>query len=90
MSIFSDWQEDTPEIVDRCLSHDFKHWRAGRVVLEKPDLNMIKNFIRDNFAAIKEVRMGAIANSGTPPQLKIREFLKLFVALGVPDKHFTK
>ena len=49
-------------MIDSCLDNDFLHWKVGKFVKEKHDLNALKNYLRENFHIIKELRMGIIAN----------------------------
>ena len=76
-SVFAEWKEDSYEVIERCLAHDFDHWKIGRFIKDTKDQDNVKNFIRENFHQLKELRAGAIADSGNPPQLTQQEFHKI-------------
>ena len=77
------------EIVLNCLHHDFGLWKVRRYVKDSRDLQLIKVFIKDNFAKLKEIRVGIIADSGDPPQMNHGQFLKFCRLAKIKDKHIT-
>jgi len=36
-SVFKDWVEDTEEILEQCMEHDFKHWKLEKFVKNEED-----------------------------------------------------
>ena len=60
-SVFADWRVDNPDTVMKCLQHDFEQWKVYKFVRDIKDLTAIKSFFEENFALIKEIRVGSIA-----------------------------
>ena len=69
LSVFKDWEISSDTNVEQCLYHDFNLWKVSNFVKDREDMENIKEFIRENWSEIRELRMGAIADSGNPPQL---------------------
>lgn len=88
-SVFKDWTADNNEVVINCLHHDFERWKVKKLVKDSRDLHQIKIFLKDNFARLKEVRMGIIAEGGDPPQMNHNMFLKFCRMAKMHDKHVT-
>ena len=86
-SVFADWKEDSTEVIDKCLQHDFGRWKLD-FVRNPTDLMAIKQFFKDQFSRIKEVRMGTIA-LGNPHQMHYQEFMKLCQMAKITDENFT-
>ena len=70
-SVFAKWQEDTKEILIECLQHDFDLWKVPRFVKDDQDQSELKKFFKDNFALLKEIRIGSIADSKEPPEMNL-------------------
>ena len=49
----------------------------------------MRNFFIDHFAELKEVRVGAIAHSGKPPQLNQHELKTILQLAGIKTKSIT-
>ena len=88
-SVFADWREDNSDTVMKCLQHDFEQWKVNKFVKDSKDLLAIKSFFEDNFALIKEIRVGSIAESLDPPDMNIKQFRKLMKLANIKDKHAT-
>lgn len=73
----------------KCLQHDFEQWKVNKFVKDSKDLLAIKSFFEDNFALIKEIRVGSIAESLDPPDMNIKQFRKLMKLANIKDKHAT-
>ena len=73
----------------KCLQHDFEQWKVDKFVKDIKDLQAVKAFFEDNFALVKEIRVGSIAESQDPPDMNIKQFRKLMKLANVKDKHVT-
>ena len=60
-SVFADWKADTHDAVERTVQLDCDRWGVRKLVPDAKDLQAVKQLIVEHFAALKEVRVGAIA-----------------------------
>jgi len=37
-SVFKEWVDDTPEMIDECFNHDFENWKVKVFVKDKKQL----------------------------------------------------
>lgn len=49
LSVFRDWQEDSPKILRECLSHDCKYWKVRRFVPSYERYEAVIEIIRSHF-----------------------------------------
>lgn len=84
-SNFKTWRQDTPESVEKALDNDFGLWKVHKFVKDSKDLLNVKNFFREHFLALMEVRVGIIASSSST-QMSARDFRKLCAVAGLTGK----
>ena len=88
-SVFQEWRMDTRDTIDKCLERDFAFWKMNRQIKDTKDLDAVKQFFKDNFAVLKEIRIGVIAKSGDPPQLNFRMFTEMCKKANIYDKQLN-
>lgn len=54
-SVFADWREDTPKIIQDCIRHDMKYWKTKRLVNDYASYGKVTEVIRFYFAPLKEI-----------------------------------
>lgn len=90
ISIFAEFQEDTPQILRDALSHDMRFWKAKRFLNNYDLVVRVEAIIREFFPLLKDVFVSATAERGCP-DFKSDHFLKFLDTAGLTDKrHLSK
>ena len=64
-SVFADWKPDTSDRVDKCVTKDEMEMKLHKLMNDS-EVKRIKHFFHQNYAIMKELRMGAIAFFNEP------------------------
>ena len=67
LSIWRDWQEDTPKILQQCRDHDFKYWKLKRFCGTYELGASITELIKNNYVQLKDIFTSCVIESGKPP-----------------------
>ena len=72
------------------MRHDFDFWKVPKFLKDNKDYNGVKEFFANNFALLKEVRLGAIAKEFTgSSQMSSDQFYKLINLTNIKDRTTT-
>ena len=53
--VFTEWKEDSPEVLSQVFKHDWEKMLIGRLVEDEEQLKRLKNEIQNNLIMFKEI-----------------------------------
>ena len=54
-SVFKDWKEDTPQLLEKCKEHDKALWKTPRFVKDPAEQERCWEVVSDNFQRLKDL-----------------------------------
>ena len=75
-SVFRDWKEDTPQLLERCSQLDKMLWKAPRFIKDPEEVAKCWKVIENNMAQLKDifVHLASISNFPNITQLDFSDF----------------
>ena len=73
-SVFADWVEDTPKILQAALAHDLRNWKLHKITDDISEQTKVIDVIHKYFEPIKNIFVASSVESGTPPDISKRQF----------------
>ena len=65
-SVFKDWKEDTPILLNKAMELDQKEWKAARFIKDPAEVESCWRVIKQNFSKLKDVFITLAARSNFP------------------------
>lgn len=65
-SVFKEWYEDTPSLLNKAAELDKKEWKAARFIRDTNDLELSWGVISKNYAKLKDLFITIACNSNFP------------------------
>lgn len=75
-SVFSDWKQDNPKIIEQALAHDAQYWKMFKMTKDVELCKSIMNLVRSNWETFNEIWLGLLADGGDYPSLSQYYFRK--------------
>ena len=65
-SVFREWKEDTPHVLNKAMELDQKEWKAARFIKDPAEVESCWRVIKQNFSKLKDVFITMASKSSFP------------------------
>mmetsp|Transcript_33982 Transcript_33982/g.33126 ORF Transcript_33982/g.33126 Transcript_33982/m.33126 type:complete len:307 (+) Transcript_33982:58-978(+) len=84
-SVFKDWKEDTPAVLEKCIQHDLNLWKIPRFVKDPQEQEKLWGIAEKHFKKLKDIFL-TLACRSIYPCISWIDFTNYCEICKIPDK----
>eukprot|EP00349_Pseudokeronopsis_sp_Brazil_P006027 CAMPEP_0202967230 /NCGR_PEP_ID=MMETSP1396-20130829/12024_1 /ASSEMBLY_ACC=CAM_ASM_000872 /TAXON_ID= /ORGANISM="Pseudokeronopsis sp., Strain Brazil" /LENGTH=291 /DNA_ID=CAMNT_0049692037 /DNA_START=293 /DNA_END=1165 /DNA_ORIENTATION=+ len=85
-SVFKDWKEDTPFLLEKCMQHDKQCWKVPRFIKDPSEQDKVWDILVQNFKKLKDLFLTLSCRS-IYPCISWMDFSNYCDQCRIPDKN---